>query len=241
MPALIAHPQDEHLDRVLRRNQHDELLREPVTLLLEERVTLAVAHQGRRAAAKRPRRRRPELAGFLVAQVNGLRRRIAHGVVAPRRQAIELAIAGPGAAEAAFRDEKTARRVRDHVHPRPRRQCKTRRPVRQNAVFAAIGSESAQAVVEEQIGGQAHRRGAGRLPRATNAQHFGRPTRRLLGTAELGVERAAAAVEDHACCGLEQRAIRAGELIGLAQEDAAGPIGQHVRFAGTNRLLQLVA
>ena len=81
-------------------------------------------------------RRRPELAGLLVAEVNGLAGRIGDGIVAPGGQAVHLAVAGPGVAAAGLGDQAAEAGVGEHVDPRGRRP--RRRRVRRDDVLAAV-------------------------------------------------------------------------------------------------------
>src|SRR5688572_26040855 len=69
------------------------------------------------AAAGWKRRRRPELARLLVAEKDGFTRRIADGIVSPRRQPVLVAVARPRVARTALRGDESKRRVRDDVRP----------------------------------------------------------------------------------------------------------------------------
>src|SRR6185312_31478 len=89
-----------------------------MTALLEARVALAVAYQCRGVQAQRTRRRRPYVAGFLVAQIHHLGRWVDCWIIAPRRQPILLTIAGPGVAQAALGNEETNQWIGHHVDPR---------------------------------------------------------------------------------------------------------------------------
>ncbi len=89
--------------------------------VLERRGARAMTDGVWRRHADRPRRRAPELAGVLVAQVEGLRHRIAGRIVVPRGEAEEEAVGGPGETAAALGDHEAAVRVGDDVGPRRRR------------------------------------------------------------------------------------------------------------------------
>ena len=62
----------------------------------------------------------------LVAQVEHVAHRVAHRIVVPGREAIEVAVLRPGEAAAALRDDEAAARVGDDVRPRRGRQRRRR-------------------------------------------------------------------------------------------------------------------
>src|SRR5262245_50461320 len=93
-----------------------------MTALLEARVALAMPYQRGHALAERTRRRRPHLAGFLVTQVYHFRRGITGRIVAPGRQPILLAVAGPGVPQAALRHQEATQGIGHHVDPRRGRE-----------------------------------------------------------------------------------------------------------------------
>src|SRR5688572_10445166 len=80
-------------------------------------VALAVADGVGPPAPGGKRCRRPELARVVVTQIERLARRIPHRVVAPGRQAVAVAVLGPGEAWAQLGGDEPERRVRDHVRP----------------------------------------------------------------------------------------------------------------------------
>ena len=88
-----------------------------MAILFEDRVALAVSHSRIGRRANRQRRRRPELAGRLIAQIDHFARRIRYRIVVPGREAIRLAVARPGIAKARFRREEAARGISDDVDP----------------------------------------------------------------------------------------------------------------------------
>ena len=141
--APVGHPQYEELHRVVRRHERGQLGDKPVPVLDVGRVAGPVADGGRRVAARGQRSGGPERPGLLVAQVHGFARRVADGVVAPRRQPVRLAVPDPGEAEPGVGRQAPGERVGDDVGPRGRRGAG-------DHVLAAVRSESAGAVGEQQ-------------------------------------------------------------------------------------------
>ena len=121
--AGVAHRQADQLDRVVGRDEHQQVLLQSVTRRVKRRVALAVADGDGRAGAARQGRRRPDLAGLLVAQIDDLAGRVGDRVVAPGRQAVHLAVAGPGVARPGLGHQEAEAGVGEHVDPRGRRQA----------------------------------------------------------------------------------------------------------------------
>src|SRR4029453_18434613 len=84
--ARVAHAKADHLDLIGGRDQDEEVLVQAVAGSREEAIALAMTDDRRRLAPARGRRRRPELPGLLVAEVNDLAERVGHWIVAPRRE-----------------------------------------------------------------------------------------------------------------------------------------------------------
>src|SRR5262245_9801661 len=90
--------------------------------MLEDRVAVSVARPiGVFLLTNRQRSGSPNRATLLVTQVDDLRLRIRERIVAPRSQAIGLAIPAPREAEPALGYQGAKARVRHHVAPRCRR------------------------------------------------------------------------------------------------------------------------
>src|SRR5262249_53575010 len=94
--TCVPYANADHFDGIGPRDQDEEVLFQAVADAREEAITVAMANDRCRVASAWGGRRRPELPGVLVAEVNGLARRVGHGIVAPGREAIHLAIASPG-------------------------------------------------------------------------------------------------------------------------------------------------
>ena len=120
----------------------------------------------------------PEPAGVLVAHVDGLARRVADGVVRPRRELVLAAVGGPCIAGARLRDLEAQARVRDHVDPRRGRPLAL---AERDQVLAAVVHEAAQPVVElprrrgRRRLGQRHLVDGGRAARGAAAGPGARP------------------------------------------------------------------
>src|SRR6185295_720413 len=91
--------------------------------MLEGAEALAMADRVFGFAPERPGRRGPNVAGLLVAEIDDLPQRIGDRIIAPRRQAVRLAVAAPGEARATFGNEEAKLRIGDDVDPRLRRQA----------------------------------------------------------------------------------------------------------------------
>ena len=116
--------------------------------MLEAAVPLSVAHAVRRPARAGQGRRRPDLARLVVAQVERLAGRVRDRIVRPRGDPIRLAVALPGEARPALRDQEPEARIRDDVDPRRRRRLAG---MQVDHVLAAIRCEPAQAIGELQV------------------------------------------------------------------------------------------
>ena len=120
--ARVGDPQPDHLDRVVGRDEQDQLVGEAVGVPFKDRVTLAVTDERGRSRRDGQGRRAPDLAGLLVAQIDDLAGGVGDRVVAPGRQAILLAVAGPGEARSGLGDLEAERGVGDDVDPGRGRQ-----------------------------------------------------------------------------------------------------------------------
>src|SRR5207247_2778249 len=146
--AVLDH-EAQDLDRVVGRDELEQVERDPVRGVLETAVALAVADDVRpRLLADREDRRAPQLAAFLVADVQGLARRIAHGIVRPRRELVLAAVDRPGVAAAGLGDLEAEARVRHHVDPRCRRPLAL---TQHRDVLAAVRRAAAEAVDDLEI------------------------------------------------------------------------------------------
>src|SRR3954470_11485094 len=85
------------------------------------------------------RRRCPHGGGFFVANVEHLARRVAHGIVGPRREAVLAAVPRPGEAPAGFGDQRAELGIREDVAPR--RRCRLAW-TETDHVLATVGAES---------------------------------------------------------------------------------------------------
>ena len=98
-------------------------------------------------ASRWKRRRRPELPGVLIPEVQSFTRRIQDWIIAPGGQPEFMGIFHPGISGPTFRDNRPKRRVGDHIDPGGWRgptglQC--------HDVFPPVLRKAAQAVGEPQ-------------------------------------------------------------------------------------------
>src|SRR5262249_50176992 len=98
--------------------------------------------------ADRQRRRRPDLAGLLVAEEDGLSRSVANGIVRPGRELVLATVARPRESGSGLGHEKAEAGVRDHVRPWSRRVLSA---PEDRHVFAGALVEAAEAVPEAQL------------------------------------------------------------------------------------------
>ena len=99
----IAHLEHRELDRVLDIHVDPELGMDAAGGVLEHAVAESMAGPVGHRTARREGRRRPEVAAFLVAQVDRLAGRRTDRIAAPGRQAEFMGILVPGVGDAAFR------------------------------------------------------------------------------------------------------------------------------------------
>src|SRR4029450_1635152 len=137
-----------YFDRLGRQTPHERVLPEAVAGAPESTVPWAVADDSCCPAATRRWRRSPELPGFFVAKIDSLARRIAARFVAPRREAVHLAVPCPRVAAAGFRHETAEVGVGDHVAPGGWWPLAA---TYADDVFTTIPSEPTQTVVEKQV------------------------------------------------------------------------------------------
>ena len=166
--GVVPQPQPLQLDRLspvlIHWNEDRQLLLDPLTVMLEDRVPRPMPCPISGLFADRRRGRRPVDTGLLVPDVHRLRRWIHDGVVRPLRQAIALAVAIPGKARPRFADQCAEGGVGDDVHPGCRRVGVGAEIDR---VFTPIRGKTAQAVEVGQL-------------------HEGQRSRRLPGSTFLG-------------------------------------------------------
>ena len=99
------------------RHDDDQLLLDRVAVMFENRIALTVSCAVSILLADRQRRRGPEDAEVVVANVNRGAGRIGDRIVEPRREAIALAITVPGESRARLGDERAEVRIRHDVDP----------------------------------------------------------------------------------------------------------------------------
>ena len=112
--------------------------------MLEPAVALTVSCDIARARfADRQRRRSPNFSAVLVAHIDHLARRIAHGIVRPRGEVVLLAVERPCVAAAIDRNVEAEASVADDVDPGRGRRLAV---LEDGDVFASAVGEAADAV-----------------------------------------------------------------------------------------------
>ena len=154
--ARVPHGQARELDRVVRRDEQQQFLLQPVALADVPGVALAVADGDGRPGPAGQGRRGPELAGGFVAQVDRLAGRVGDRVVGPGRQPVHLAVAGPGVAGPGVGREAAEAGVGQDVDPRGRGQPRAAGggAVDDDDVLAAVRREASEAVPEDEVLGR---------------------------------------------------------------------------------------
>src|SRR6202044_4023768 len=145
--------------------------------------------------------RPPQLAGFLIAQIQNLARAIRDGIVGPRGDLVFSAVEGPSETAAGRRNLKPKVRIGDHVDPRrggrlPRAQM--------DHVFLALGGKPSQAVEEFEIGTCVGDRGG--LARRRTLHRQGSESARFANAVELICEPAVARNQDDSRNGQQKSA-----------------------------------
>src|SRR5207253_6743056 len=88
--------------------------------VLEDGVTKTVTYDVWRRATRRPRCRRPELPGLLIANVKRFTGGVLDGVVVPGRQPEFMGVLKPGVSAAALRNDCSERWIGQHIDQRSR-------------------------------------------------------------------------------------------------------------------------
>src|SRR5581483_1050721 len=115
--AGVAQFQQAQLHRLLARCEHAQFAAQIRMRVFVARVAEAMRDQVRIVAARRRWRRRPELAGFLVAQPNRFAARIGERIVVPRRQPELVRVFGERVGAAGFGNHAAENFIGQHVAP----------------------------------------------------------------------------------------------------------------------------
>src|SRR5579871_4838788 len=114
--------------------------------MFETAVTLSVICQiSAILLTDRQRGWRPQRSRFVVSHVYRFARRIADGIVRPRRELILLTVDGPGEATAVCRHLKSERWICDDIDPRRGRVLSS---LENGQVFAAIVDKPAKSIMK---------------------------------------------------------------------------------------------
>ena len=119
----VAQRQARDLDRIVERHVLQKIGGDAVRRMLEPAVAPAMPrHIGGGVVADRQRRRAPQVAGVVVAQIEHLARTIADRIVRPGRELVLAAVDRPGVAAAFGRHLKAEVGIGDDVDPGRRRR-----------------------------------------------------------------------------------------------------------------------
>ncbi len=144
-PRAIAQLHDHELDGRVHGDVGGHLREDVGFVVLEDAVSEAVPALVPRAAAGGQRSGRPEGARLLVPDVERLPAAVADRVVVEGGQAELVSVLHPRVGAPALADDRPDVGTRDHVRPRRRRGLPG---LQADDVFAAVGREAAEAVVE---------------------------------------------------------------------------------------------
>ena len=142
----IAHLHHHQFHGRVQRDVGPQFRADPQLRVLKHAVAESVSADVGAVPARGQRRRRPELTGFLVADVKRLAAGVAHRIVVPGGEPEFVGVVHPGVGPAAFRDHRADLGVGQHVRPRRGRGL-TRRE--RDHVLASVGREPAQTVEED--------------------------------------------------------------------------------------------
>ncbi len=144
----VAQGQAGDLDRVVQRHELHQLGGDAVAGMFKAAVAPSVPRQiGGGLVADRQRCGAPQVAGILVANIEGLARPVGDRVVGPGRQLMFLAVGRPGVAAALSGDLEAEAGIGDDIDPGRRGRLAG---AEYGDVFAAILAEAADAVEEFQ-------------------------------------------------------------------------------------------
>src|SRR5271157_985700 len=101
--TVISHRQAHQLNRLVGRDENQEILIEITTVMRVARVALAVTHGHRCPWSQRQGRGCPEVTGFLVAQIDHFTWRVRSRIIRPGSETVHLTIAGPTVAQTSLR------------------------------------------------------------------------------------------------------------------------------------------
>ena len=134
---LVADRQPGDLDRILEGHVLQKLERNAVGGMLEAAIALAMPGDiGRGLLADGERRRAPDIAVLLVAQIDGFARRIDDGIVRPGRELVLPAVDRPAVAAALGRDLEAEGWIGDHIDPGRGRGLA---PAEDRHIFPSVG------------------------------------------------------------------------------------------------------
>ena len=191
-----------------------------------------MAHQIGCGGGRRLWRRRPDLGGFFIAQIDGLCRHVGDRIVAPTGQPVLAAVHGPRVACSGLGDQAAKVGVGDDVDPGRGRHFAGM----QIDDVLAVGVEAAQSVVELEIRGRVSD-GAASRSGSTGQRRLkdGQGWLMALQPGHLFGQGAIGAVEYDAGNGMEQRSIRLVHLIFTQHKDTATLIQPTVAVGALNQ------
>jgi hypothetical protein len=147
-PRGVAQFQDRKLHRRVHSHIDPQLGGDAVLSVFKNGVAEAMPDDIGRRTARGQWRRRPELAGLLITDIEGLAGGVPNEIIVPGCQSEFVGIFEPGICAAAFRDDRPKRRIGQDIHPRGRSRLAG---LEGDDIFAAVGGKPAQAVGEDQV------------------------------------------------------------------------------------------
>ncbi len=224
-PRLVAQRDHHELHRRVHGDVGEHFRGDAGLVMLEHAVAEPVPAHVAGAAARGQRRRRPERARFLVADVERLAAAVAQRVVVPRGEPEFVRVFRPGVRAAALADDRADVRAGDHVDPRRRRALAG---LEGDDVLVSVGRETAQAVAEDALARRerVYRLGGWRRARAPAGPTCAPPSTRRSTCSSSGLVGVA---EHDAGDGLQQDPLVLGKLFGAPHEDPARLV-EHLCF-----------
>ena len=145
---LVVQLDHQELDRRIHGDVGVHFRCNPGLKVLKHAVAEAVPADVARAAMRRQRRRRPEGAGFLIANVDRFAAAVRKRVVVPGGEAEFMGVFHPGIGAAALADHGADVLAGDHVGPGHWRSLAG---LKGDHVFVAIGCEATQTIAENTL------------------------------------------------------------------------------------------
>ena len=217
-----------------RGNENSQFLADRMAVVFVHRVPMAVPGAIRVFFPDGRRGGGPNRPGFFIPQIDRFPLGIGHRIVAPRGEAIGLAVASPRESQTAFGDQCSEARSRDDIRPGGRGDAAG---LQINGVLAAVRREATQAV---EVGQVEKRQRTRRLLHVNAYREHDRRHGELGSGRQLLLKRSAASIQHGARSRQDQVAIPLRQREPVPQENAARPFLSGLQGMGLDQTLQLL-